>query len=342
MEDLEDLDFRIGFSRRCEVNLGASIKLYDAHLILFTNMSYLEWPSKLGEEIKGLTQLQKSKKKFELTSELKVLLHVCEETNSIKFAPYTVFCAVKNACYFITDLREENFDELFQFVSDVKSSSKSLKIEKINIPLFFVCCHTNRDERCGYCGPRIYDKFLEELKKSQDGSDVRVRKIAHTGGHAYAANVLAFPKGDWLGNVNPNDVERIVAFYENNEDNIEKLGDLWRGRMGMSKSEQSKLSPHPKLEKAASLSFSQKKEKAKLEKKKKKREASIRKSPEKIIESIQEPIQVNQPPIIPDAHYRDTSHTDILHEGDLKVQIDNFDLLLLSFISIVLFSFMWI
>jgi hypothetical protein len=73
-----------------------------------------------------------------------------------------------------------------------------LKIEKTDSPHYFICSHVKRDDRCGYCGPRIFDKIVEELKKKKNVDiELRVRKIAHTGGHAFAANVLVFPTGDW-------------------------------------------------------------------------------------------------------------------------------------------------
>jgi hypothetical protein len=51
-------------------------------------------------------------------------------------------------------------------------------------------------------------------------------------------------------------VERIVKYYESGEMNIELLGDLWRGRMGLTKDQQVALSPHPKPQKALSLAKS--------------------------------------------------------------------------------------
>jgi hypothetical protein len=58
--------------------------------------------------------------------------------------------------------------------------------------------------------------------------------------------------------VTPVHVERIVKFYESGETSIEQLGDLWRGRMGLTKKEQVEISPHPKVQKAISLAKSQK------------------------------------------------------------------------------------
>lgn len=75
-----------------------------------------------------------------------------------------------------------------------------------------------------------------------------------------------------LGNVTPAHVDRIVKFYEQGvTDNIEELGDLWRGRMGLSMDQQVQLSPHPKPQKALSLAKSIKKVR-KLEQSQKERE----------------------------------------------------------------------
>lgn len=81
-----------------------------------------------------------------------------------------------------------------RFVSD--GDARSLKVATVNAPQYFVCSHVKRDARCAYCGPRICDKLEEELAAKGHTQSI-VRKIAHTGGHAYAANVLVFPIGDW-------------------------------------------------------------------------------------------------------------------------------------------------
>jgi hypothetical protein len=82
---------------------------------LFTPITHDKWPAKVGEEIKGLISLQKSKKIFESTNNLKVLVHVCED-NNLQFIPLTVFCAMKSGSYYITELVEDNFDELFRYI----------------------------------------------------------------------------------------------------------------------------------------------------------------------------------------------------------------------------------
>ena len=134
-----------------------------------------------------------------------------------------------------------------------------------------VCTHGARDCRCGEKGGKVYEALKEEVKGMQkDGPDlpkVRVGEIAHVGGHKYAfssflrfhcgqrihthpryaANVLIYPHGEWLGLIQPEDAPTILrkALSPPGSGFIRPLGrndapilpERWRGRMGFGKDE---------------------------------------------------------------------------------------------------------
>ncbi|KAI5122827.1 hypothetical protein M0805_003122 [Coniferiporia weirii] len=137
--------------------------------------------------------------------------------------------------------------------------------------LLLVCTHGARDCRCGDTGGALVRALREELAArrrddSKSGehdvwSKVRVGEIAHVGGHKYAANLLAFPSGDWLGNLTPSHASLVLdavaaqlhvrltttapaAGGTSQPTSLAPLiadPTLWRGRMGLTKEEQIRL-----------------------------------------------------------------------------------------------------
>ncbi|KAI0717421.1 Sucrase/ferredoxin-like-domain-containing protein [Cerioporus squamosus] len=112
----------------------------------------------------------------------------------------------------------------------------------------YVCTHGSRDCRCGDGGGEVVRALRAEIAKRGVERDVFVGEVAHVGGHKYAANVLVYPYGDWLGTVQAVDVPQILdellAFHDAHR-SAETLTDLpplcppfWRGRMGLDKDQQ--------------------------------------------------------------------------------------------------------
>lgn len=91
----------------------------------------------------------------------------------------------------------------------------------------FVCAHTKRDGRCGFCGPRLTAK-AEELSAAGKVGPMRIRKCSHVGGHKYAGNVLVYGKDQWhwYGYVSP---ENLLSVLRGKAER----GRLWRGRLGI-------------------------------------------------------------------------------------------------------------
>lgn len=84
--------------------------------------------------------------------------------------------------------------------------------EEVGDELVLICGHTLRDVRCGVLGPLLQQEFKQVLQHEQM-LHVRVGQITHVGGHAYAGNVIYFPRHGpsvWYGRVFPEDVQGIV------------------------------------------------------------------------------------------------------------------------------------
>jgi hypothetical protein len=129
----------------------------------------------------------------------------------------------------------------------------------------YVCTHGARDCRCGETGGAVFRALKHEVDRLGVGGKVRVGEVGHVGGHKcvfytcsgfmllnnvefrYAANVLVYPHGEWLGLVTPSDVTSILSaillrpIKPHREDDPLLLPEHWRGRMGLGKDEQIEL-----------------------------------------------------------------------------------------------------
>jgi len=69
---------------------------------------------------------------------------------------------------------------------------------------------------------------------------IKVGEVAHVGGHKYAANVLLYPGGEWLGKIVPSGVPALLDLVasegpEEAKDHYPFVLAHSRGRMGVDK-----------------------------------------------------------------------------------------------------------
>ncbi|KAI0324073.1 hypothetical protein GY45DRAFT_1331926 [Cubamyces sp. BRFM 1775] len=120
----------------------------------------------------------------------------------------------------------------------------------------YVCTHGSRDCRCGEGGGAVARALRRELDKRGLGEkDVVLGEVAHVGGHKYAANVLAYPYGDWFGMLQDFDVPHVLDEILAQHARVQGAFDasrawpsphklpppcppFWRGRMGLEKDQQ--------------------------------------------------------------------------------------------------------
>ncbi|CDR88912.1 related to LIP5-lipoic acid synthase [Sporisorium scitamineum] len=120
----------------------------------------------------------------------------------------------------------------------------------------YVCTHGSRDCRCGVAGTAVYQALKDEVRSHQASTikagkvapkKVRVFPISHVGGHAWAANALVYPHGDWYGNLRVTDSKLVLRAALSPASSVHDLEDLrerlvhwprWRGRLGLNKAAQ--------------------------------------------------------------------------------------------------------
>ncbi|CDO74769.1 hypothetical protein BN946_scf185001.g17 [Trametes cinnabarina] len=155
----------------------------------------------------------------------------------------------------IPEVSGQNYQEVSENIQRLVSSSVAVDEGKLDKRLhLFVCTHGSRDCRCGEGGGEVARALRRELQKRGIGAkDVVLGEVAHVGGHKYAANVLVYPYGEWLGTVQEFDVpiilDEILDWHARYQARVSQSGrpseempplcpPFWRGRMGLDKEEQ--------------------------------------------------------------------------------------------------------
>lgn len=215
-----------------------SVEAYDRHVFLCYK-SYDAWPSKVEDSDadplpKLLASVLKARKD---DIPLKTRLTMSSGCNANGTA-----CSDGDVLIFpeMVKYRGLNESNVEAFVDDVLVNGKpwaSGVPETLTGAYVFVCAHTNRDKRCGVCGPALIEKFKEEIAARGLTEQVFVSATSHVGGHKYAGNLIIFGTnaegkviGDWYGYVTPADVPDLLDVHIGKGEIIEKL---WRGQMGL-------------------------------------------------------------------------------------------------------------
>ncbi|KAG7441466.1 uncharacterized protein BT62DRAFT_936991 [Guyanagaster necrorhizus] len=123
----------------------------------------------------------------------------------------------------------------------------------------YVCTHGARDCRCGSVGKDVAEAIRREISARTEAaprglaSRFMIAEVGHVGGHQYAANLLVYPHGEWLGSLTPEHipttVDKIIELASTpfSKDNLPLLPSNWRGRMGLSNGAQKELVDYSKI-----------------------------------------------------------------------------------------------
>jgi hypothetical protein len=135
----------------------------------------------------------------------------------------------------ILKVDQNNILALTQFINSGEKTPNPILgfTESIYRTFIFICCHLNRDKRCGTLGPLLVTEF-ETVLKNLNINNVTVEAVSHVGGHKFAGNVIIYNEieekmvADWYGRVKVCNVEMIVR-----ETVVGKkvINELWRGRV---------------------------------------------------------------------------------------------------------------
>ncbi|KAJ6551215.1 Sucrase/ferredoxin-like-domain-containing protein [Mycena capillaripes] len=168
----------------------------------------------------------------------------------------TAFSALGGPIHFPT-LSLSNVDEIAEKLKQHATDPPPNAVDAPEIHLY-VCTHGARDCRCGNTGGKVFQALREELDRRiladprGPANSVVLGEVGHVGGHQFAANLLIFPQGEWLGLLTPADVPSVLDTILSSERRPLTSVDpplcrqFWRGRMGLPKDEQLNLySSHP-------------------------------------------------------------------------------------------------
>ncbi|WVW80720.1 hypothetical protein I302_102706 [Kwoniella bestiolae CBS 10118] len=130
-------------------------------------------------------------------------------------------------------------------LSDLEYTSKSLDVmdsEGKGVREILVCTHGSRDCRCSDRGDPLVDALREEIVRRGVEEKVKVREIAHVGGHKYAANIILLPSLDMLSNLTLEHAPSIISHVLSPTPPTQsKLWAHWRGRYGLTEEEQAQV-----------------------------------------------------------------------------------------------------
>jgi len=245
-----DCECAYGFARDDfkdpEDNLVGRVTPHNSQLLYLTRVRATEWDAD-----PETTQFPIISKASTLLKKRKIKLGLAEAYDGERIEGHT-FVLLPEQIKF-TNVQDENeLEKLIAFaLGNGSTSSSDVAVEKIERNIqqntILICCHHQRDQRCGYCGPRLYEAFRDFCIQKQ--VDIVLRRVNHLGGHKYAGNAVfcyqnkKMPKApwfvDWYGYVNVEDVSRLMHAHFDFEDNpspsYRVVKDLWRGRPSMKK-----------------------------------------------------------------------------------------------------------
>ncbi|KAL8139485.1 hypothetical protein V2J09_005506 [Rumex salicifolius] len=236
---------KYGFERSemYKSTLANTAGAYDRHVFLCYK-NYDAWPSRIEDSDTDLLPklLASAIKARKDDTKVKTKLTICGGCDGISCSDGDVLIFPDLVKY--RGLKESDVES---FVDDVLVNGKPWESgvqEPLSGAFVFVCAHTNRDKRCGVCGPILIENFKEEIQSRDLSEQISVYACSHIGGHKYAGNVMIFGTnsdgkvtGDWFGYVTPNDVPDLIDQYIGRGEIIEKL---WRGQMGLYEEETGK------------------------------------------------------------------------------------------------------
>mmetsp|Transcript_27565 Transcript_27565/g.64080 ORF Transcript_27565/g.64080 Transcript_27565/m.64080 type:complete len:316 (-) Transcript_27565:254-1201(-) len=225
--------------------LAGTLERYDGHVFICLSSPPETWPSDalgvptagglaVGTILSGKVKAA-MKNMPEGTAKMRVTpchaLSSDEEGDLLYFPPSSAGGSRK-----LRTFKAASEEALQTFVDEVivkgNTDTSAVPSKPLDRKQLFVCCHTQRDKRCGVCGPPLVTQLSSAL-----GGGGQVRACSHVGGHSYAGNVLVYGNDmDWYGYVSPKDVASFAKALEAEEPGVVSV-KLWRGRMGMTPDE---------------------------------------------------------------------------------------------------------
>jgi (2Fe-2S) ferredoxin len=203
--------------------MAGTVKHYTQHLVICSGES--NWPSKIKDAGGFTAALVEGIKTPEFSTKPRVTACAAPSQGSgTDILIYPLQIRVNN-------LTTKDIPKVIRLLQG--DSSHDLEFSPVQKPLFLVCGHQNRDQRCGRCGPNLLTAIQGQLADMDNPADAYLS--SHLGGHRFAGVVVAYPSGNWYGRVTETEIPMLIK-----AELVEKkpLTSLWRGRIGLTIEEQ--------------------------------------------------------------------------------------------------------
>jgi len=128
--------------------------------------------------------------------------------------------------------KTKTIEEQLKEDNNLPSFDDNIKCERLHGLWLLVCCHYQRDQRCGVIGPILVDEIEKYVRETDHTDDVHWLKVSHLGGHKFAGNVIVYPSGTWYGRVLTCHVPLLIDAYTSSSNDLKaKLKPLYRGHL---------------------------------------------------------------------------------------------------------------
>ncbi|KAJ3073405.1 hypothetical protein HDU98_001589 [Podochytrium sp. JEL0797] len=219
---------------------------FEQHLVVLSSTSASKWPQDLKASDPFLASLHQS---TSILSRLKI---------STAFDPRVPMTANRDILVYpqmlrVSNVSPESFDILTRYLVECRLGvfdktpldQRELSVTREEGPHLLVCAHTEVDCRCGVQGSALIDSLNHIINDPSSAlkSKYTVYPTSHLGGHDYAANLIAYPSGNWYGNLAKNghalsDAHSVIDACESNS----VLWDHWRGQVGLDEATTKRMS----------------------------------------------------------------------------------------------------
>ena len=195
---------------KCKKSMAGTVKHYDQHVI-FVDSTDNVWSSSVENDQSSLVfHLEKCLSSLKgQYPKVKIKVTACKKHELRgKIIIYPEGLVIK-----VDDI-SINMDAIAKFLLTGDKSileSSRITVEKPSWKhLLLVCCHQNRDERCGKAGPEIIQTMQTYLDSLSGKDDVMILPSSHIGGHEYAGTLIVYPKGEWYGQVDKSNAAAVL------------------------------------------------------------------------------------------------------------------------------------
>ncbi|KAJ3481404.1 hypothetical protein NLI96_g7680 [Meripilus lineatus] len=244
------------FSTPTSASLAGTVPFHDSYVLLHTRQPPSSYPGRVKSRLQRTLQLLATQwggvVNFSWSPEQQALTQgdaaKPEWENGDEEAYRATAFSAYNGTLDIPEVNMRNVEEVNALLSAHAYPSKSPSSLSASSPTLhlYVCTHGERDCRCGDTGGKVYEALRREVKDRGLWERVHVAGVGHVSGHKYAANLLVYPWGEWLGNLDESNisevfegiVSRMNRLPEPNVTPSPLCPSYWRGRMGLDKEEQ--------------------------------------------------------------------------------------------------------